>query len=225
MPYRRIHWIKLEIRLLNDPRFFTMSEKSQLIYIKILLLCGQFKNLLPRSYPVLKELLRTSYTEKELNDIIKEIRDNFPKLLSKKDYYYIKGFKEMHNWVAVKELPGNSQGDAMEVVDKEEEQKKNKTYTNEQHTFVINEFIRVKKWDFKNVPTGEIGRYRKSSKALLKLAQEDLALITQGIEWMNSQNFTSWTIETVVKWWPEFMKLKENPLANDPMPGSWGRIL
>jgi len=123
MPYKNIHWVKLEIRLLNDPRFFTMCEISQLIYVKLILLCAHFKGKVPRSYPILRQLLRCSYNEATLNKYINEIRANFPKVLSHKDYYYIKGFKEMHNWV----LPGNSQGTAREAVDKiREEEDKNK---------------------------------------------------------------------------------------------------
>lgn len=122
MPYTTIHWIKLEKRLLNDPRFFTMSERAQLVYIKLILLCAHFNNKVPRSMSILSQLCRCAYDESTLKSVIDEIRNNFPKLLSRKDYYYIKGFKEMHNWVS----PGSSQGVPKDVPDKKEDKSKNK---------------------------------------------------------------------------------------------------
>ena len=104
----------MEKRLLNDYRFFTLSETAQLYYLKLLLLSAETNNKIPRKYPILKALLRTEYSESELNKIIADIRQNFPKVMAHKDLYYIKGFKEKHNWV----FPGSSQGVPKEVVDK-----------------------------------------------------------------------------------------------------------
>ena len=119
MPYKNIVWVKLEKQLLNDHRFFTLSETSQLYYIKILLLCAETNNKIPRKYPILKALLRTEYKESELDKIIEDIKKNFPKLLLHKDFYYIKGFKSKHNWIK----QGSSLGVPKEDVDKRREER------------------------------------------------------------------------------------------------------
>lgn len=123
MPYVNIVWIKLEKRLLNDYRFFTMSEKSQLIYIKLLLLCAETTNNVPRKYPVLKALLKTDCSESELNKCLKEIKDNFPKVLILKDFIRIKEFENRCNQVRNRASPRLSQGYPRATLDKIREDK------------------------------------------------------------------------------------------------------
>lgn len=106
MPYKYIHWIKLELRLLDDHRFFLMSEKAQLIFIKLLLLCGKTRNKIPTKIDALNALLRTSYDAKDMVGLLKEIRTAFPKLLERNGFYSIRDFDTHIHWV----LKGNSQG-------------------------------------------------------------------------------------------------------------------
>ncbi len=87
MPYKQIHWIKLEKRLINDHRFFLMSEKAQLYYVKLLMLCAITNNKVPRKYEVCKALLRTTCNEEELDSVMNEITNNFPKVLFNNDCY------------------------------------------------------------------------------------------------------------------------------------------
>jgi len=58
--------------------------------------------------------LRSTYDEPTLLSYIKEIREHFPKVLAHKDFYYIRGFKEMHNRVFL----GNSSGTPKDGADK-----------------------------------------------------------------------------------------------------------
>ena len=74
MPYRNINWIKLEKRLLNDYRFYTMPEEGQLLFVKMLMLAGETSNKIPKKMSILKTALRATQNEgrlKELIDIIK----------------------------------------------------------------------------------------------------------------------------------------------------------
>lgn len=118
MPYRNILWIKLEKRLLNDHRFFLMSEKAQLFYIKILLLCAETTNKIPRKYSILKTLLRTECSEKELENALREIKANFPKVLINKEFISVKEFEKRCNRIENRELLGNSQGTPRGALDK-----------------------------------------------------------------------------------------------------------
>lgn len=110
MPYKNILWIKLEKRLLNDHRFFTMSERGQLFYIKILLLCAETDNQIPRKYSVLKQLLRTDCSEKQVNEVLNEIKGSFPKVIINKDFISVNEFEGRHNQVLSKDIPRISQG-------------------------------------------------------------------------------------------------------------------
>lgn len=202
MPYRNITWIKLEKRLLNDYRFFTLSEQGQLYYVKLLLLCAETNNRIPRKYPILKTLLRTECKESDLTKIIEDIRQSFPKILAHKDFYYIKGFKQKHNWL----LPRNSQGTPKEHVDKIRTDKI-------RIDKIIEEYIRLRKWenlvkDNKEMLSSIYKRNCKPAKELLIILNNDK---DKAIEVMGklAQNFNekglTWTIETVIKHLPDVL--------------------
>lgn len=200
MPYKNIHWIKLEKRLLNDPRFFLMSEKAQLYYIKILLLCAEYKNKIPKNYPVLRELLRTKCNEDELNKIINEIKNNLPKVVCNKHFYYVRGFKEHHNWV----FPRSSQGVPGELVDKNKIKK-------EILDKIIQEYIRQKHWDvvIKNNPSILTEIYERNSKsakrlyiALNKDEKKTCEFICNFASYYQQRGL-DWTLETILKHLPK----------------------
>lgn len=122
MPYKNILWIKLEKRLLNDARFFLMSEKSQLIYIKMLLISAETENKIPKNVLILKELFRTKLNKKEVERSLKEIQKNFPKFKKSASNYYFEEWENRVNWVSnsgtPKEIHGNSQGTPKDGADK-----------------------------------------------------------------------------------------------------------
>jgi len=121
MPYKNIHWIKLEKRLLNDYRFFTMSEDAQLVFVKLLMFAAASDNKMTRKSEVLKEVLRYKGTPSELQVNIDEIRAHFPKFKANRFYYYFKEFDNRLNWVVgdtEKELLRNSSGTPKEGTDK-----------------------------------------------------------------------------------------------------------
>jgi len=111
MAYKNIHWIKLEKRLLNDYRFYTMSENAQLVFVKLLMLAADTGNRMVRSGQILRQALRCTLQPTQLQECINEIRANFPKFQSNRYYYYFKDFDNRLNWIEKdrkKELPSNS---------------------------------------------------------------------------------------------------------------------
>ena len=129
MAYKNIHWIKLEKRLLNDYRFYTMSEDAQLIFVKLLMLAADTGNRMVRRCEVLRQALRCTLQPTQLQECINEIRVNFPKFRSNRYYYYFKDFDNRLNWVEKdkkKEFPGSSQGVAGDGADKIRIDKKRK---------------------------------------------------------------------------------------------------
>lgn len=187
MPYTKIFWIKLEKRLLNDYRFFTMSEPAQLIYVKLLMISAETDNKIPKNDIVLKKLCHCSNPPLDINSCIDEIKNNFPKFASNKHFYFFKDWAKRHNAV----IPGKSDGtpkvsqkSLQSIVDYIIE--KNRVELDKQGVSV---FYR---------------RYSKPAKDLLLLAKNDVEKAKSEINrvsgWLESIN-RSWTLETVCKWY------------------------
>ena len=126
MPYKNIVFVKLEKRLLNDPRWWTMSDNAQLIYIKLMLLAAETYNKMPLSDSILSQAIRTSSNSKEFQRAYNEIVLNFPKLKTGKHFRYFDEFETKTNWVNPKKLRGNSQVFPKVVVEKEIDKEKEK---------------------------------------------------------------------------------------------------
>jgi hypothetical protein len=134
MPYANIVFVKLEKRLLNDYRWYTLSEQDQLIYIKLLLLAAETYNKIPKKMKILKQALRCSCNEKELKSSIIYIMSSFPKLKQNNDFYYFEEFEHKTNWVNPKEHQRNSKGTPKVVTEEEEEQEEEKNKNKILHT-------------------------------------------------------------------------------------------
>jgi hypothetical protein len=136
MPYRNIVFIKLEKRLLNDWRFFTLSEESQLNFIKILLCLAQNYNKMPKKLEIIKTIFHTKQHINTIEKSIKNIQVNFPKFKEGKDFYYMEDFEEKTNYIPDREIPRKSQGLPKDVVDKEEDKIKKKIKSNNAPDFL-----------------------------------------------------------------------------------------
>ena len=122
MPYANIVFVKLEKRLLNDHRWYTLSEPEQLLYIKIILLGAETYNKIPKTMSVLRMALRVTYDDTILNQMINNIMTNFPKFKQNKSFYYFDEFEHKTNWIKPKELPRNSLGTPKVVTEEEQEE-------------------------------------------------------------------------------------------------------
>lgn len=126
MPYKNIVFIKLEKRLLNDHRWFTLSEESQLNFIKLILIAGHTQNKIPKTLTVIKDLFRSKQDLTTIARSIIEIRKNFHKLKQTKSFYYFEDFESYTNYIP-KEIPRKSQGTPKDALDKEKEEDKEKS--------------------------------------------------------------------------------------------------
>lgn len=118
MPYKNILWIKLEKRLLNDYRFYTISENSQLIFLKFLLLAAETNNKIPKKITFLREAMRSRLSEDQIESSIQEIKRNFPKFKETSHFYYFSEWNNRHNRVTPQEFFGSSHGVPKDAVDK-----------------------------------------------------------------------------------------------------------
>lgn len=130
MPYANIVFVKLEKRLLNDPRWWTMSEAAQLIYIKLILLAAETYNKIPLNDDVLKEAIRSKLPLKVFQKHLEEVKTNFPKFQKNMHVRYFLEFDTKTNYRpqkgTPKELQRNSQGTPKVVTEKEQEEEKEK---------------------------------------------------------------------------------------------------
>ena len=126
MAYKNIVFVKLEKRLLNDHRWWTMSDYSQLFYIKLMLLAAENYNKIPLNDDVLRKSLRCSLPLKDFQRCLNEISLNFPKFKKNKHFRYFKNFEEKTNWYQNKQSLSNRSAIAQLHADKEKEKDKDK---------------------------------------------------------------------------------------------------
>ncbi len=124
MAYKNIVFVKLEKRLLNDHRWYMMSDHAQLIYIKLILLAAETYNKIPKSDVVLTQAFRSELEIGKFKSAIEEIKKNFPKFKSNKHFYYFDEFEHKTNYLPSKQLLSKSQAIAEQGADKEEEEDK-----------------------------------------------------------------------------------------------------
>ncbi|RKY32665.1 MAG: hypothetical protein DRP74_02175 [Candidatus Omnitrophota bacterium] len=126
MPYKNIVFVKLEKRLLNDPRWWSMSEPAQLIYVKLILLAADTYNKIPKNDIVLRKALRSRLNLKSFQKCLKEIKNNFPKFKDNKHYCYFEEFETKTNYIPKREIPRKSLGFPKGGADKDKEEEEDK---------------------------------------------------------------------------------------------------
>jgi len=119
--YTNIVFVKLEKRLLNDWRWFSLKEKTQLLYIKFMLLAAETYNKIPKNEGVLTQALRTTLDPIELEESIQEIKENFPKFKENKHFYYFDEFDTKTNYIPKKGNPEEIPRKSKDSLDKEED--------------------------------------------------------------------------------------------------------
>lgn len=122
MPYKNIVFVKLEKRLLNDPRWWIMSDPAQLIYVKLILLAAETYNKIPLNDNVLREALRSKLELQSFQKCLEEIEKNFPKLRKNKHFRYFAEFETKTNYIPKRAIPRKSQGLPKDGVDKDKEE-------------------------------------------------------------------------------------------------------
>lgn len=149
MPYKNIVFVKLEKRLLNDSRWWTMSESAQLLYVKLILLAAESYNKIPLKNDVLREALRSRLDLVVFESCIKEIENNFPKLKKNKYVRYFAEFDTKTNYIPKREIPRKSPGLPKDDADKDkEEDKDKKKIKNKKPLFSYPNFINILKTNF-----------------------------------------------------------------------------
>lgn len=115
MSYKNIVFAKLEKRLLNDPRWWTMSDLAQLNYIKLILTACETYNRIPKETVILKKMFRSDQSDEVILSTIAEIKKNFPKFQETPEHYCFEDFEEKTNY---RHQVGYSPGNPEEILGK-----------------------------------------------------------------------------------------------------------
>ena len=135
-------FVKLETRILNDHRFFTLSEFEQLTFIKLLGISRTTQNKIPKNLSVIRELLRTNRGETEIKSALKRIKQNFPKFKENKYFYYFEEYElRMNNSVP----KGENNYCIDEDEDKDEDKDEDEDKEIEQLTALFNSALYIPK--------------------------------------------------------------------------------
>ncbi len=191
MPYANIHYIKLQIELLNDKRFiFDCDQEQKWLYIGLLLLAGDTKNCTSSDENYLKNRLNIDLSPEKVKENVKHLASIFPKMVCKGGYVKFKKFNELHNYLEPKKRkPEGTPKELQRVMQS------------------IVEYIIVKKSivvDEKNpyLKQHVFKRYIKSAKELALLTNCNEELAKKAIDWVSGwcgeKNF-NWELETVIK--------------------------
>lgn len=197
MPYKNIVYAKLEKRLLNDSRWYMMSEQAQLNYIRFILLAQESYNRIPKDLKAIKKVFKTSQNLKIIAKTIKEIKKSFPKFTSNRHFFYFEDFHEKTNYVPApdekdikkgipEEIPGKSQGKPKEGADKEEDKDKEKEKKESQ---ISSFFQTLKTEELKNLET-EFGHYKEMRQKIKKpMTAHAEELILQKLSRLSLKNY------------------------------------
>ncbi len=137
--------MKLEKRLFNDPRFYMLSEKAQLNYVKFMLFAAETYNRIPKNLSAIRKGFKTNQSNVAIENTISEIRKVFPKFKENGEYYYFEEFESKTNYI--RECPSIAEGTPKEVtdididIDKEEDKDKKVKKDKNTDTPAFSEFL------------------------------------------------------------------------------------
>lgn len=73
------------------------------------------------------------------------------------------------------------------------------------------EYIGAKKLRLEDFSNDDYARTGKAIKVLLFRAKGDVDLVKEAIRWASKQGWCDWTLETIIRRWPDFMKIGSIP--------------
>ena len=198
MPYTNIHWIKLKLELLNDKRFiFDCNDNQKWLFIGLLLLAASTKNKTPSDENYLKNRLNLPDEPQKIAKNLKHLCMLFPKLINKNGFFIFKNFNTLHS---NKGFPADfqriSEGTPKGAIEKRRIEE------------IRGEYIKIKGWDIKSFTSDDYGRTAKAIKTLILKANND-ELVIKGLIWCSNQSWCDWTLETLIRRWPSFIKDKD----------------
>lgn len=192
------------LELFDDKRFIKeCSDSQKLDYILWLGMAGLTQNESEEDLEWFKKRFNLSKEVDEIRSnlcfLLKTFKKMYLQQRNGKKVIKFKKFKELHNPLRHADgTPKDSQRTAQNIIYK-----------------IIEEYIKLKGWGEqvkdKEVLSSVIQRHCKPVKQLFLLTNKDLDLTFRALRWtagMCSHKGLEWTLETVIRWYPEFLKHK-----------------
>ena len=206
MPHTKLVFVKLMLQLADDPRFIMeLNDSQKLDYLLLLLMAGLTHNEIPDNQEWFKSRFHLQKNSVEISTNIAKIMKVFKRVVKYRGKYKFSKFKELHNYI-YKEKE-NSLGILKEFY---------RNAPNKVNLFliisnVISYYIDLKEFNPTLIDLPERNRYGKRIKDLLVKSKGDDNLVKEAIKWVSEKEYVDWTLETVSKKWPDFMKEHSKP--------------
>lgn len=190
MPYKNVHYIKLMLELFDDRRFIKDCNDSQkLDYILWLAMAGLTQNDAENNPEWFKTRFNLSKNIEEIAKNTEFLSKTFPKMVSINGKVKFKNFKKLHNPIRSAEgTPKDSPKNAQNI------------------NIIRIEYIRIKGWKQEDFTPDDYARTGKAIKTLLIKSKGNKDLVINALTWASRQSWCDWTLETIIKRWPDFMK-------------------
>lgn len=197
MPYKNIVFVKLLWKELlhDDDRFIEkLNDEQKGLYLMLLLLAGATNNNIKDDENYLKRVLNLQNYNQNIRKNVDKICEVFSGLISRNGFLKFKNFKKIHNYLRNADgTPKETQRIAKNRIDK-----------------IRIEYIKIKAFRLEDFSSDDFARTAKAIKSLLLKTNND-DLVIEGLRWASRQNWCDWTLETVNKKWPDFMKERSKP--------------
>lgn len=129
MPKSKYEFIKIEMRLFNDPRFIVLNDFEQLAYIKLIALAKQTHNHIKKDYRAIKAYFHTEQPPRKIKATIKQLCSNFEDLAQNNYNLWFVKWNERYDY---------------DGVEKEKEKEKDKDKEEEKE--IISSFKKTKRY-------------------------------------------------------------------------------
>lgn len=202
MPYANIYWVKLKLELLNDKRFiFDLNDEQKWLFIGLILLAGNTKNSTPADENYLKNRLNLLQTPEKVRENLDFILKTFPKTVYSNGVIKFKNFSKLHN--PLKDTLWKSNGTPKDSKNRVEKNRIER---------IREEYIKVAELNINDFTPNTFARTAKAITTLINKAGNDDLVIT-ALHWIATEaaGKWSWTLETLVNKWPDFMKINNTP--------------
>lgn len=200
-------FVKLEIRLLNDHRFWGLDEFDQLVYVKLLMIAKSTKNQIPKNQGLLEGYLRTKRSQSEVKVTLDRIKTSFPKLKENKHFMYFDDWEYRLNNKDIKNTNNSCVEEDLDI-DKDIDIEMQKQFThlnNDLFKKELNDFIKMRSQIKKPATKMAIERILKNLSNFevsiaTKMLEQSIINNWQGVFELKTNGFTKNKIEQPSKY-------------------------
>lgn len=205
MPYSNIVFVKIFWKKLlfedKKGRFVEqLNDDQKGLFLMLFLLAGATNNNIKNDENFLKRILNLREKTEKIRENLDKILEVFSDTFRQGEYLNFKKFKKLHNWK--RKDKGTPKEIQSIIPDKDKEKEIRKR--------IEKEYITLKGWDKEDLDSSDYARMNRRINELILKAKGNDTQIVSALNWVANQNYADWTLETILKKWPDFMKRQVN---------------